>query len=583
MANTPKTALQEAIYSCRKAFVFIVIFSFAINVLVMALPIYSMQVLDRVISSGSLETLIMLSVVIMAVFVATGLIQAARSMAFVRIGQWLDDKLATGLLATSISVSSQSNSPMGSQGLRDLNTVRQFLTGSPMVTLVDAPWAVIYIIAIFIIHPANGIIAIVGGLLILGLAYINNLASKEPLAEANDVGIKSMATIDMASRNAEVVEAMGMLPAVTKLWQKTNQKAIGLQTIASDRGAIISSISKILRYSLQVFITGAGAYYTLENSLSAGGIIASSILLGRAMAPFDTAIETWKQVIGARKSYERLNKLVQNKYTRDDNMSLPAPQGTLSVENVIFGPMGSKKPTIKGISFAIQPGDILGVIGPSAAGKSTLAKLIMGVWKPTAGAVRLDGSDVFTWNRSEFGQHVGYLPQDVELFPGTIKDNIGRLQEDASPEMIVEAARLAGVHEMIVRLPDGYDTQIGVGGSILSAGQRQRVGLARAFYGNPRLMVLDEPNANLDDVGERALMEALHHAKSLSITTIIISHRPAILQAVDKLLYVNDGMVAAFGSRQDVLTKISRPITPTPNVVNIPNAGGNTGTTGQQG
>jgi PrtD family type I secretion system ABC transporter len=558
VAKQPNNILDNALLTCKSAFWFILLFSFIANILLLALPIYSLQVLDRVISSASVDTLLMLSLVVSGAFIALGLVQIARSMAMVRIGEWLDNKLAPDFLYNAVSLSAISNATIGSQSLRDLNTVRQFLTGQAMNSILDAPWALIYIGIIFAIHPITGFIAIGGGIMLLLMAWLNEYATKPPLNTANELAIKGLGQVDIAARNAEVVEAMGMMPAILSSWRKVNDQMIAQQSLASNRASIIATTSKILRMILQIAVMGMGAYLTLKNEITLGGIIAGSILIGKALAPFESAIDTWKQVVSARKSYERMQTTLKNQVVRNKAMSLPAPEGILSVEKVVFAPPSSQRPTLKGVSFALEAGEILGVIGPSAAGKSTLAKLITGVWRPSSGVVRLDGADVYSWNREEFGQYAGYLPQDVELFNGTVKDNIARLQENASPEDIVDAAKLAGVHDMILHLPNGYETQVGQGGSILSGGQRQRIGLARAFFGNPKLVILDEPNANLDESGERGLMQTIFNAKGRKITTVVISHRTSILQAVDKILVMNDGLVAAFGPRQDVLAQINK-------------------------
>lgn len=560
MAEKPNNILDNALRTCKSAFLIILAFSFVTNVLSLALPIYSLQVLDRVISSASMDTLLLLSLLAFAVFITLGLVQIARSMAMVRIGEWLDAKLASHFLYNAVALSAISRGTLGSQSLRDLNTVRQFLTGQAMNSIMDAPWALIYIVIIFMIHPITGMIAVGGGVVLLLMAILNEYATKPPLNKANELAIGGLGQVDIAARNAEVVEAMGMMPAILHAWRKVNDQMIAEQSLASNRSNLISTTSKIIRMMLQIAVMGVGAYLTLMNEITLGGIIAGSILIGKALAPFETAIETWKQVITARKSYERMKITLGNQVVRNTAMSLPVPEGILLVDRIVFAPPGTQRPTLKGITFGLDAGEILGLIGPSAAGKSTLAKIIMGVWKPSSGVVRLDGADVYTWNREEFGQFAGYLPQDVELFNGTVKHNIARLQEDASPEAIVDAAKLAGVHDMILHLPDGYETQIGQGGSVLSAGQRQRIGLARAFFGNPKLVLLDEPNANLDDAGEQALLQTLHNAKARKITTIVISHRPSILQGVDKILIVRDGVVASFGPRQEILAQITRPV-----------------------
>ena len=558
MAKKPTNMLDETLHSCKGAFLYVLLFSLAANLLMMALPLYTLQVLDRVISSGSIETLVMLSLVMLGAFIALGLVQVTRSLALIKIGEWIDKKLAPEFLYNSVSISALSNTPSGSQSLRDLNTLRQFLTGQAINSLFDAPWAIIYIAVIFAIHPVNGMLTLAGGIVLFLFALFNEYATKDPLNEANELSVKSLGYVDMATRNAEVVEAMGMMPAISKKWHSISKDVIKKQSLASNRASVVASISRTIRFTLQIAVVGIGAYLVLQGQLSLGSIIASSILLGRALAPFEAAIETWKHVLSARKAHERMKKVLELPCKRNEAMSLPAPEGRLSAEKVVYAPPGSQKATIKGINFELNAGDILAVIGPSAAGKSTLAKLMIGVWQPASGNMRLDGADIFSWNRDEFGKYAGYLPQDVELFQGSVKENIARMQEDASAEDIVEAAKMAHVHDMILKLPNGYETQIGVGGSVLSAGQRQRVGLARAFFGNPKLVVLDEPNANLDDVGEHALLQTLSSARAKKITTIVISHRASILQGVDKILLINDGLVGAFGPRQDVLAHLAQ-------------------------
>lgn len=557
--NTPSksTILDEALQSCRKIFYVVFGFSFATNLLMLMLPIYTLQVLDRVISSGSLETLTMLTIVCIVAFIALGLLYAARSFVLIRLGEWLDRKLAAKFLGISIASAVNRNVPSGSQNLRDLNSIKSFLTGAGINALFDAPWSLIFILVIYLIHPINGMIALVGSLLLFSLALLNEYATKPVLNQANEDAVKMMYGVDVATRNAEAIEAMGMLDHVVKSWEKDNESIKKLQSLASGRAGLITNASKAIRLILQVFIIGTGAYLVLNNELSVGSIIACSILAGRALAPFEAAIASWKGVTEARKSYHRLQESLQKAPERDTAMSLPDPKGELKVEKVVFAPPGVKKAILKNVTFGIHAGDILGIVGPSGAGKSTLAKLLVGVWKPISGVVRLDNAEVYSWNRTEFGRHVGYLPQDVELFSGTVKENIARMDPSADPEEIVKAAQLSGAHEMILHLPDGYDTRIGIGGIILSGGQRQRIGLARAFYGSPKLVVLDEPNANLDQEGEAALTIALRNAKANKITTIIISHRTSVLVSVDKILVMQDGTATAMGGRDEILEKFA--------------------------
>ena len=368
--------------------------------------------------------------------------------------------------------------------------------------------------------------------------------------------MKSSIYADAAARNAEAIEAMGMLDNVTKIWHESNSKSAILQEHASRKNAIYSSITKFIRLAIQTLVTGVGAYYVLQHQMSVGAMIASGILVGRALAPFETAIGSWKGFVSARKSLKRLTESLQKSPIRNSSIELPVPEGNISVENVFFAPIGSKKPTISGVSFKLEAGDSLAIIGASAAGKSTIAKLLTGVWQASSGSVRLDGADVYSWKRDSFGKYVGYLPQDVELFAGTVKQNIARMDMEAKDEDVIAAAKLANVHDLILRLSNDYETQVGTDGTTLSAGQRQRIGLARAYYGEPKLVVLDEPNSSLDNEGDIALLKAIQSGKKKKITTIVISHRPTLLKVVDKLLVLNEGKVAEFGDRDAVVEKM---------------------------
>jgi PrtD family type I secretion system ABC transporter len=567
-----KNTLKSAIMQCKKVFIITFCFSFVVNLFMSVQAVYSLQVLNRVLTSNSIETLFWLTVAITVLYATSTLIQIARSFTLIKVGEWLDKKLAPILFSQSVEMASLRQSVGASQNLRDLEVVKSFLSSVGINTLFDAPWAVVYFAMLFIIHSWFGYLAIVGAVLILIVAFINAYATNDMLSKATEANVKSMNQAEVSTRNAEVVEAMGMMKVVVATWEKININKLEMQSIASYRNGIISNIAKFIRSILQVLVTALGAYLvvtTKQEVLQAGQMIAASIIMGRALAPFDSAIEVWKSITGAKKAYERLHNSFERDSFREQAMQLPEPVGKLSVENVLFAPpISSPKQqpryTVKGITFALEPGDILAMIGPSAAGKTSLAKLIIGIWKPVSGVVRLDGANIFTWNRDDFGQHAGYLPQGIELFSGTVKENIARMDPDADPVKIVEAAKMTGAHELILRLPNGYETDIGIGGSALSAGQRQRVGLARAFYGNPKLVVLDEPNANLDDAGEAALAQALMNARNKKITTIVISHRPAVLGCVDKILIVQDGLVAAFGGRDEIMAKFAAGKQPTP-------------------
>lgn len=560
--------LAEALEKCTAAFKVTFVFAFFINLLMLVTPLYSLQVLDRVIGSGNLSTLLMLSLIIGFVYFIHALLQIARSFTLIKVGEWLDTNLTPIIFAHSISASATKVNPASSQMLRDFQTVKTFLTSTGINTLFDAPWSIVYIVIIFMIHPYIGYITIAGTVIIVSFAFFNAVATNRTLGEATEFSIKGMGQADIANRNAEAVEAMGMIDNVKKNWAKFNRSALAKQSVASYRNGVISNFSRLIRNLMQMAVTGTGAYVVVSTNgaeMTTGGMIASSIIVGRALAPFENAIVMWKSISDALKSYKNINNSFDKFQNRDQAMPIPHVDGHLTIENVYYAvptPAHSKhEPAIpqhilKGVSFSVQPGEILAIIGPSGAGKSTLAKLIVGVWKASSGAIRLDGGDVYTWNRQNFGEHVGYLPQGIELFSGTIKQNIARMSEQEDPGMVIDVAKMCGAHETILRFPNGYDTDIGSGGSNLSGGQRQRIGLARAFYGNPKLVILDEPNSNLDEAGELALASALKQAKEKGISVVVISHRPSILSAVDKIMVIQDGAVATIGSKDEVQGRI---------------------------
>ena len=567
--NTTKTEnpLIAAVAKCKSAFWIVFWFAFVINLLMLLTPLYSLQVLDRVIGSGNLYTLMWLSIVVGIIYFIYGLLQIARSFTLIKVGEWLDKTVAPIIFGYSISASATRVNTGASQLLRDFQTIKTFLTSTGINTLFDAPWSVIYIIVIFLIHPYIGILTLVGAVLIVFTAFFNAAATNKTLGEATEFSIKGMTQADIANRNSEVVEAMGMIKNVTKDWHKFNLASLDKQSTASYRNGVISNFSRFIRNIMQMLVTGIGAYVVVStrgDAMTTGGMIMSSIIVGRALAPFDNAIEMWKSISSALKSYKNINQLFATFKSRDEAMPIPNVQGHLTVENVYYStpipPDMPQPPTpryiLKDVSFEVQPGEVLAVIGPSAAGKSSLAKVLVGVWKAASGNIRLDGGEVYRWNRENFGTHVGYLPQGIELFSGTIKQNIARMDENPDPEKVIEAAKLSGAHEMILRLPDSYDSDIGVAGSNLSGGQKQRVGLARAFYGNPKLVILDEPNANLDEAGEQALSDALKQAKIKKIAVVVISHRPSVLSVVDKILVLQNGEVALYGTQEEMKNRV---------------------------
>ncbi len=555
----PKKAspLTESLAACRTMFKFALLFGCVVNILMLATPLYSMQVLDRVISSQNTDTLLLLTLVIVGALLLLSLIQLARSFAMNQMGAWFEQTLSSKLFANSVKLSVVSKAG-GSQQLRDLQKVKTFLTSPALISILDIPWALIFVIVMFMIHTVMGIMTIVGGIVLVSLAVITDKMTK-PLHEAsNEQFIISMRQVDQAARNAEVVHVMGMTNTINDNWQELNKRLQASQSLVSARQATFMEITKFLRMVLQILVTGVGAYLVLKNEMSTGAIIACSSLSGRALAPFESALGALKQLVDARKSFQRIEESL-DKYTEEaEKMSLPAPEGNIIVENVYFAPMNSNKHVLKAINFALNKGDSLAIIGPSASGKTTLAKVVVGVYAPQIGSVRIDNASLQDWKREELGQHVGYLPQEVELFSGTVRENIARMRKDAKDEDVVMAAKLAGVHDLILQLPKGYETEIGPDGAMLSGGQRQRIGLARAFFGDPKMIVLDEPNANLDSFGELALSQALARAKEKSITTIIISHRTSILSVADKILAIKDGTIALFGDRNEVLEKMNQ-------------------------
>jgi ATP-binding cassette, subfamily C, type I secretion system permease/ATPase len=557
MMNQHMNEVARALRACRGTFAVIMGFSLAINILQLASPLYMMQVFDRVLASRSGDTLIMLTLITVLAVAVMALIEAIRSQMLVRIGNWLDDRLGPTVFSGALKTALRSDPARAAQGLRDLATVRGFMTGPSVTPLLDAPWTPIFIVALFVLHPMLGLVGLLGGAVLFGLALLNELLTKRPLREAGLAASKSHQRAEAALRNAEVIRAMGMGDGVLRIWRRESTGTMEAQRAAGTRGVAVLALSRFSRLTVQTVILGAGAWLVIQHEASPGAMFASTFLLGRALAPVENAIGTWKSLVAARLARRRLAELVAAVPDEEAGMELPRPQGELLVERVVFVPPGGDEPTLRGVSFELSPGEVLGVIGPSAAGKSTLARLIAGTWTPTAGKVRLDGADIAVWHDSNGSHHVGYLPQDIELFAGTVRDNIARLGE-ASPSAIIEAAKLVGLHEAIMRLPRGYNSEIGDAGLKLSGGQRQRIALARAIFGKPRLVVLDEPNASLDHEGEEALHKAIAKLKELGTTIVMIAHRPSILGLADKLLVLRNGMVDAYGSRTEVIAKLNQ-------------------------
>ncbi len=559
--------MEAALYRCKQTFWIVFIFAFCVNMLMLITPLYTLQVLDRVLGSGNPNTLLMLSLIIGTIYFVYGLLQIARSFTLIRIGEWLDTRVSPILFSHSVASSAMKQTLGAGQLLRDFQSVKSFVTSTGINTIFDIPWTVAYLIAIFLIHQYIGYLTVIGGVIIVSLAILNAVATNKSLGEATEYSIKGLNQAEVASRNAEAIEAMGMMDNVVTNWQDFNNAALSKQSEASYRNGIISNISRFIRHLIQMMVTAISAYVIIDTSgrdMSTGGMIASSILVGKALAPFDNSIELWKIFSNAFKSYKRINESFKKNLVRNQSMPLPCINANLSVEDIsyikasanIMDLISAPKFILKNISFTVDPGEILAIIGPSAAGKSTIARIMSGVWKPYSGAVRLDGGEVYRWNRKDFGQYIGYLPQGIELFNGSVKHNIARMSKEIDSDKVVEAAKMAGAHEMILNFTEGYDTDIGIAGSNLSGGQKQRLGLARAFYGDPKLIILDEPNANLDELGEIALSTALLEGKKKKMALVVISHRPSVLSVADKILILQNGQIAAYGSKEEIQQKI---------------------------
>lgn len=532
--------------------------SSAMNILLFAMPLYSLQVYDRVMVSRSVETLMLLSVIVVLALTANAVLDAVRSRLLLRIGNAYSLKLGPRLLEAAIARSARESQPDG-QVLRHLNSVRGFVASQQgLATLFDAPLVILFLAAVYMMHIALGHAMLFGVVVLLGLTALTESLTGPPLRASSEASILAQRRIDDAMHNAEAIEAMGMRAAMRKYWFDVQRHAMGAASMASDRSSGVGALAKWVRMILSLLITGVGAWYVIHDDITIGTMVAANVLSARGLAPLETMIGAWKGLVGARVAVERINHMLEGNVRQEGTMQLPRPSGAVRLERVVYVPPGLEHATVKGISFELPAASWLGIVGPSGAGKSTLGKLLSGVWIPRSGAVRLDGADVGTWPRADFGRHCGYLPQDVELFAGTVRDNIARFQsaEDADDAAVVAAARMAGVHELVLKLPKGYESQIGSGGAALSAGQRQRIGLARALLGSPRLLILDEPNSNLDTDGEAALVDALRSARAGGATVIVISHRPSLLADANLVAVVVDGQLQHFGARDEVLAKI---------------------------
>lgn len=547
--------LGIALAALRSALVTVAVFSGFINMLMLSPALYMLQVYDRVLGSRNETTLLVLSALVVGALLFMAALEAIRGWVLVRVGARLDSQLNSRVFTAAFERNLRRAGSNTAQPIHDLNTVRQTLTGSALLAAFDAPWLPIYLVVIFLMSPALGWFALGGAIMLLLLAVLNERVSKPRLDEAQKYSLQSHQALTNNLRNAEVIEAMGMLPQIRERWYDLHRQQLHAQANASDLSTVLSGATKFVRVALQSLVLGFGALLVLEGEMTAGMMIAASILAGRALAPVELLVGNWKQIVSGRQAYGRLRELLSIHPPRTKGMTLPPPAGHVTVEMASATAPATQRLILKNLSFAIAPGEVVAIIGPSASGKSSLARLLVGIWPAVTGSVRLDGASVFEWNKDELGPSIGYLPQDIELFDGTVAENIARFGR-VDPEKVVEAARRVDMHEQILRLPQGYDTPLGTDGSNLSGGQRQRIGLARALYGDPSFIVLDEPNSNLDESGERALVEAIRALKSGRKTVVLITHRMSTLSAADKLLVLADGVLAAFGPRDEVLKAV---------------------------
>ncbi len=554
--KSPTSEINEVLAGFKGAFRTVGIFSAIINLMLLVPSLYMLQVYDRVLASRNETTLLMLTLMVVGAYLFMSALEFVRSFVLIRVGTQLDMQLNRRIYTAAFEQNLKKSGGNAGQALQDLTTLRQFLTGNTLFAFFDAPWFPIYLAVIFLFSPALGVFALCGTLVLIALAFVNEKVSKKPMAEANNLAVSAGNLATNNLRNAEVIDAMGMLPSMMARWFKLHGRFLQLQGEASEKAGIVSAGTKFFRVSLQSLILGFGALLVLEGKISGGMMIVSSILMGRTLQPVEQLIGAWRTWSTTRSAYDRLRDLLAVNPPRRHGMPLPKPLGQVQVEGVTAGPPGATLAVIKNLNFALAPGDVLGVIGPSGSGKSSLARLLVGVWPCALGTVRLDGANVYLWNKDELGPHMGYLPQDIELFAGTVGENIARFGT-VDAEQVVLAAKRAGVHDIILQFAQGYDTLLGDGGEGLSGGQKQRIALARAMYGDPSLLVLDEPNSNLDEVGEQALVAAIVDFKQRRKTVVLITHRSSAIGVTNKLLLLQDGNARMFGPTAKVLTDLT--------------------------
>jgi PrtD family type I secretion system ABC transporter len=569
-----RSELGDALRTCRNAFIGVGVMSCAINVLYLTGSIFMLEVYDRVLPSRSVPTLIGLAILAGGMYLAQGILDLIRGRILGRIGTALDEilnrRVFDAMVRLPLIMGARNE---GLQPLRDLDAVRSFLSGMGPGAFFDLPWLPFYLAICFAFHFMIGVTALVGAIILVGLTLATEYMSREPAQQATGLAARRNDLAATSRRNAEVVVAMGMSERLTSRWSAANEKYLAGHQRASDVAGGLGAISKVLRMTLQSAVLGVGAYLVIHQEATAGVIIAGSILSARALAPVDLAIAHWRSFVAARQSWHRLNRLLEQLPVRSAQTLLQDPSSRLSVETISIVPPGDQKIIVQEVTFALEAGHGLGIIGPSGSGKSSLVRTLVGVWQPFRGKVRLDGAALDQWSPDVLGRHIGYLPQDVELFAGTVAQNISRFDPEASSDGIIAAAKEAGVHQLIIKMRDGYDTQVGEQGTALSAGQAQRVALARALYGDPFLIVLDEPNSNLDTEGDEALTRAIRGARERGAVVVVVAHRPVGIEAVDQLLVLKDGRVQAFGPKETVLGQVIQRVAP-PTPIKIVSEGG---------
>lgn len=562
-ASATHPAVAAALKDCRRAFWSIAVFSGAVNMLMLAGPLYMLQIYDRVLSARSVPTLVALSVFLVGAYAFQAAFDLIRSRVVVRAAALLDRHLGTSVHAAVVRLAIQSrNAGDANQPVRDLDQIRAFLTSAGPIAIVDLPWMPLFLAICFLIHPWLGMVALAGAATLLAMTILTERASRAPARElAQHVGLRG-SMVEADRRNSESIVAMGMADSLAKRWAQVNHRYLAAVGRSSDVVSSYGSISKVTRLLLQSAILGLGAFLVIRGELTAGSMIAASIMMGRALAPIETAIANWRAFISARQSIQRLSAVLAQSGGGRAVTELPKPVLSFEVGQLAVAAPGAQTAIVRDVKFRLTAGEALGIVGPSGAGKTSLVRTLVGIWPPARGTVRFDGAAIDQWDPKFLGQHIGFVSQVVELFEGTVAENIARMSPEPDSEMVLQAARAAGAHDMILLFPSGYNTRIGESGAVLSAGQRQRIALARAFYGNPFLLVLDEPNSNLDNDGEIALQQAIQNAKARRSIVIIIAHRPLALAACDKVLLLANGVQQAYGPRDEVLKRILVPPQP---------------------